>query len=70
MEEMSPDELRGAATAANLRRAFGGPVQDDLPPAFASLLARLGQRVQQPRGSAQQTAHGTRRGDGPTRMFA
>jgi hypothetical protein len=41
MDELSADELRGAAFAANLRRAFGTPVEGDLPLRFAVLLDRL-----------------------------
>lgn len=41
MNEMSSQEKRDAATAANLRRAYGGPVRGALPPAFARILARL-----------------------------
>lgn len=41
MNEMSSQEKRNAATAANLRRAYGGPVRGGLPPAFVRILARL-----------------------------
>lgn len=41
MDELSADALRGAAAAANLRRAYGSPPPGDLPPAFAVLLDRL-----------------------------
>jgi hypothetical protein len=41
MDELSTDELRNAAFAANLRRAFGAPVDKDLPSSFAVLLDRL-----------------------------
>ncbi|EYD78126.1 hypothetical protein Rumeso_00275 [Rubellimicrobium mesophilum DSM 19309] len=47
MDELSADELRGTAFAANLRRAFGAPVEGDLPTRFAVLLDRLGE-VQSP----------------------
>ncbi len=40
-------ELRGAAYTANLRRAFGAPVEEDLPSRFAVLLDRLSE-VQPP----------------------
>lgn len=43
MDELSTDELRNAAFAANLRRAFGAPVEKDLPSSFAVLLHRLGE---------------------------
>jgi hypothetical protein len=43
MDELSTEELRGAAFAANLRRAFGTPVEGDLPGDFAVLLNRLGE---------------------------
>jgi hypothetical protein len=42
MDELSTQELRGKAFAANLRRAFQAPGDSDLPPAFAVLLDRLG----------------------------
>lgn len=41
MDELSTEELRGAAFAANLRRAFGAPVEGDLPATFSVLLDRL-----------------------------
>jgi hypothetical protein len=41
MDELSTHELRGAAFAANLRRAFGAPVEGELPAAFVVLLDRL-----------------------------
>ncbi len=41
MDDLPEDQLRGAAFAANLRRAFGAPVQDGLPQRFAVLLDRL-----------------------------
>lgn len=47
MDELSTDELRNAAFAANLRRAFGGPVEKDMPSSFAVLLDRLSE-VQPP----------------------
>ena len=47
MDELSTHELRGAAFEANLRRAFGAPVEGDLPTAFAVLLDRLSE-VQPP----------------------
>jgi len=47
MDELTADGLRGSAFAANLRRAFGTPVQGDLPDRFAVLLDRLSE-VQSP----------------------
>jgi hypothetical protein len=47
MDELSADELRGAAFAANLRRAFGTPAKGDLPQRFLVLLDRLGE-IQSP----------------------
>lgn len=41
MDELSADELRGAAFAASLRRAYGAPVEAQLPSRFAVLLDRL-----------------------------
>ena len=41
MDELSADELRGTAFAANLRRAFGAPAEGELPPRFVMLLDRL-----------------------------
>jgi hypothetical protein len=41
MDELTTQELRGTAFAANLRRAFGAPVGGDTPPDFAALLDRL-----------------------------
>jgi hypothetical protein len=41
MDELSADDLRGAAFAANLRRALGTPVEGSLPLRFAVLLDRL-----------------------------
>jgi hypothetical protein len=52
MDELSTQELRGAAFAVNLRRALGAPVEGNLPSTFESLLQRLGE-VQPPRGSRQ-----------------
>jgi hypothetical protein len=43
MDELSAEEARGAAVAANLRRAFGAPDAGPLPQGFASLLRRLGE---------------------------
>jgi hypothetical protein len=45
MDELSTDELRNAAFAASLRRAFGGPVEKDLPSSFAVLLNRLSESL-------------------------
>ena len=47
MDELSTHELRGAAFAASLRRAFGAPVEGELPRPFAVLLSRLSE-VQAP----------------------
>lgn len=47
MDELSAEELRGTAFAANLRRAFGAPVEGELPSRFMVLLNRLGE-VQPP----------------------
>ena len=47
MDELSADELRGAAFAANLRRAFGAPAGGDVPDRFTVLLNRLSE-VQPP----------------------
>lgn len=47
MDELSTDELRSAAFAANLRRAFAAPLDGDLPSPFAVLLSRLSE-VQPP----------------------
>ncbi|WP_210527417.1 hypothetical protein [Rubellimicrobium arenae] len=41
MDELSTFELRGAAFAGNLRRAFGAPVEGQLPTEFSHLLKRL-----------------------------
>jgi hypothetical protein len=41
MDELSTDDLRSRAFAANLRKAFGAPVQGSLPANFAVLLQRL-----------------------------
>ena len=41
MDELSAEELRGAAFATNLRRAFGAPVEGELPSRFMVLLDRL-----------------------------
>ena len=41
MDELSTQELRGTAFAANLRRAFGAPVREEIPQTFAVLLHRL-----------------------------
>ncbi|TNC52910.1 hypothetical protein FHG66_01035 [Rubellimicrobium rubrum] len=43
MDELSTHELRGAAAADSLRRAFGTPVEGELPQPFAVLLNRLSQ---------------------------
>ena len=44
MDELSIQELRSAAFAANLRRAFAAPpAADELPSPFAALLQRLGE---------------------------
>jgi hypothetical protein len=43
MDELSTQELRGAAFAVNLRRAFGAPVEGQLPSNFEMLLERLGE---------------------------
>ncbi len=47
MDELSADNLRGAAFAANLRRAFVTPAEGDLPSRFLVLLDRLSE-VQPP----------------------
>ena len=47
MDELSTDDLRSTAFAANLRRAFGAPVEGDMPSPFAMLLNRLSE-VQPP----------------------
>ena len=47
MDELSTQDLRGTAFAANLRRAFGAPVKGDMPSSFAVLLNRLSE-VQPP----------------------
>ena len=47
MDELSTDDLRSKAFAANLRKAFGAPVQGSLPTNFAELLERLSE-VQPP----------------------
>ena len=47
MDELSTDELRSRAFAANLRRAFGTPVEGGLPSNFVVLLQRLSE-VQPP----------------------
>jgi hypothetical protein len=41
MDELTTQELRGTAFAANLRRAFGTPMGGEVPPDFAVLLERL-----------------------------
>ena len=41
MDELSTQELRGAAFAVNLRRAFGAPIEGQLPSNFETLLERL-----------------------------
>lgn len=41
MDELSTQELRGSAFASNLRRAFGAPVREEIPPTFSLLLHRL-----------------------------
>lgn len=41
MDELSTDELRSMAFARNLRRAFGAPDEEAMPPRFAVLLQRL-----------------------------
>jgi hypothetical protein len=41
MDELSTHELRGTAFAANLRRAFGAPVEGDCRPTSPTLLERL-----------------------------
>ena len=56
MDELSTDELRNAAFAANLRRAFGAPVEKDLPSSFAVLLHRLGE-VQVPPAPRPRDSH-------------
>ena len=43
MDELSADDLRGTAFAANLRRAFVTPAEGDLPSMFVVLLDRLGE---------------------------
>ena len=43
MDELSADELRGTAFAANLRRAFVTPAEGNLPSRFVMLLDRLGE---------------------------
>jgi hypothetical protein len=47
MDELSADNLRGMAFAANLRRAFVIPAEGVLPSRFLVLLDRLG-KVQPP----------------------
>jgi hypothetical protein len=42
MDELSTEKLRGVAFATNLRRAYGAPVEGELPPTFEVLLDRLG----------------------------
>ncbi|NAZ35342.1 hypothetical protein [Rubellimicrobium sp. CFH 75288] len=66
MDEQSPKELREAATAANLRRAFGQPTTDALPPVFGALLARLAAMQQ---GDGDRPANRTGAG-GSTRRLA
>jgi hypothetical protein len=41
MDELSADDLRGTAFAANLRRAFATPAEGALPLRFLMLLDRL-----------------------------
>ena len=43
MDELSADNLRGTAFAANLRRAFVTPAEGVLPSSFLVLLDRLGE---------------------------
>lgn len=43
MDDVSAQDLRGAAFASNLRQAFGAPVRDELPLRFKALLDRLGE---------------------------
>ena len=47
MDELSTDDVRSRAFAANLRQAFGAPVEGSLPTDFAVLLQRLSE-VQPP----------------------
>ena len=47
MDKLSAEELCGTAFAANLRRAFGAPVEGELPSRFVVLLNRLSE-VQPP----------------------
>ncbi|TNC73858.1 hypothetical protein [Rubellimicrobium roseum] len=61
MDELSTHELRGAAFAANLRRAFGAPVEGDMPASFATLLSRLGE-VQRPASALSQRHDANRLG--------
>jgi hypothetical protein len=50
MDELSTDDLRSTAFAANLRRAFGAPVEGDMPSPFDGLLKRLSE-IQPPPSS-------------------
>lgn len=43
MDQLSADDLRGTAFAANLRRAFSTPAEGVLPPSFLMVLDRLGE---------------------------
>jgi hypothetical protein len=56
MDELSTQDMRGAAFAVNLRRAFGAPVEGELPSTFESLLHRLGE-VRPPQASRQPDPH-------------
>lgn len=41
MDDHSTSDLRGAAVAANLRRAFAAPVGGEMPSAMAGLMRRI-----------------------------
>ena len=56
MDELSTQELRGTAFAANLRRAFGAPVREDIPATFATLLHRLSE-IDVPHPQRERDAH-------------
>jgi hypothetical protein len=56
MDELSTENLRSMAFTRNLRRAFGAPVEGDVPPDFAVLLQRLSE-VQPPRSQQSREAY-------------
>ena len=60
MDDPSIIDLRGVATAANLRRAFAAPVEAELPSEMASLLRRLGDMARHPCGPDRHAPAGPR----------